>query len=61
MRSKLRIVERRRNFLTANKFLKADEGKTVTSTDIQINDVKDLSTRLSNVEAKNTFQNLSIF
>ena len=32
--------------LTANKFLKTDEGKTVTSTDIQINDVKDLSTRL---------------
>ena len=30
----------------ANKFLKTDEGTTLTSADIQINDVKDLSTRL---------------
>ncbi len=32
--------------LTTNKFLKADDNKIITSTDIQINDVKDLSTRL---------------
>jgi hypothetical protein len=40
------------NSLTANKFLKSDNNKIITSADITINDVDNLSTRLSQNEAK---------
>jgi hypothetical protein len=40
------------NSLTTNKFLKADANKIITSADITINDVENLSTRLTQNEAK---------
>ncbi len=42
----------------ANKFLKTDEGTALTSADIQISDVKDLSTRLLLNESN--IQNISV-
>ena len=38
--------------LTINKFLKADNNKIITSSDITINDVANLSTRLTQNESK---------
>jgi hypothetical protein len=46
------------NPFDANKFLKTDEGGTLTSAEIQINDVTDLSTRLQLNES--SIQNISV-